>query len=72
MTKNWTLIENLIYANKLPCKKELTVSSKAESVESIFSSLVPQDNLFFFSIGRRLALFLISGICCTLEDVERS
>ena len=40
-----TLVQNLVYLDKNSSQKELTISSKAESVESIVSSLVSQDNL---------------------------
>ena len=43
--------------DKHSCKNELTVSSKAESVELTFSSLASQNNSFFFSLTRHLTLF---------------
>ena len=46
MKKNSTL-ENLVHTDKHSCKNELTISSKAESVESIFPSLVSQDKTRF-------------------------
>ena len=57
MKINPTLIENTVNADKNSCKKELTVSTDAESVESMFSALVSQDNSFFFSIARHVTLF---------------
>ena len=36
--KNPTLVQNLAYTDRNSCRKELTISSKAESVESIVSS----------------------------------
>ena len=54
MKKNPALIENLVNTDKNSRKKELTISSKAESVESIFSSLVSQNNSFFFSNRKTL------------------
>ena len=69
--KNPTLIENLVYTDKNSFKKEHTISSKAKSVESTFSSLISQDNSFFFSIAKHLTHYN-SSVCCTFEDVERS
>ena len=49
MKKNPTLIEKHAdkHTDKHSCKNELTISSKAESVESIFSLLVSQDKTRF-------------------------
>ena len=45
------------------------ISSKAESVESMFSSLVSQDNSFFFSIARHLkCLFYIQKNCADFNN----
>ena len=72
MKKNPTLIENLVYTDKNSCKRELTISSKVESVESIFSSLVSQDNSFFFSIARPFLsqVFVVNYSClkCDKHD----
>ena len=46
MKKNPTLIENIVHTDKHSGKNQLTISSKAESVESIFS-LVSQDKTRF-------------------------
>ena len=73
MKKTPAPIENLVYANKNSCKKELTVSSKGESVEPIFSSLVSQDNSLYSTIARHyLITLLIPGVCCTFRNVKRS
>ena len=42
--KNAALVHNLAYTGRSSCRKEFALSSKAESVESIVSSLVTQDN----------------------------
>ena len=47
MKKIPTLIENLAHMDKDSWKYELTISSKAESVQSIFYSLVSQDKTRF-------------------------
>ena len=53
---NSTLTENLVYTDKISCKKELTISSKAETVIIVFS-LLSQNNSFFFITERQLTLF---------------
>ena len=54
MKKNPTLTENLVNTDKNSCKKKLTsISSKAESIESIFSSLGSQDCLVSFVVNSK-------------------
>ena len=54
MKKNPTLIENLVNADKNSYKKKLkSISSKAKSIESIFSSLGSQDCLVSFVVNSK-------------------
>ena len=45
--KNPALVQNLVYTDRNSCRKEPIISSKAESVESIVSSLATQGNLYW-------------------------
>ena len=49
--ENSTPIENVVHTDKHSCKNELIISSKVESVESIFSSLVSQGKTRFYLVS---------------------
>ena len=64
--KNPRLVQNLAYRGGNSCRKELTMLSKVESVESIVSSLATQDKFY-----NTLTLFF-PVVVYRLENVERS